>query len=1023
MQEGKDKATLGSIMTMEETHERLRPGWKKHRLAIGVGLLAIGVGSLWWQRAPLATHFIDRELSRRGVPASYRIERLTTGGATLADVVIGDPAAPDLVASRLTVNLRWGFGWANIGAINIENALLRGRLDNKGLSFGSIDRLRPKPSGEPFALPDFDLRLENTRLMLATPGGVVGVAAEGAGNLTDGFAARAAASIPRWSSPDCELSGGRARVDLMIVKRSIKLSGRARTSALVCGQFRSGRGAAFVTASLPETLTSAEGRMDLAVRRLGYDGGVVDQTMFKGGFNYASPDNVIGLNGVAAWKGLRGPDQLRAAIRQSTASLASLPPGPVAQSIAGAVARATEQSDGSAQVALNMRAGAGRLSVSNLGMRAASGAQITASGRAFSISLQDRVPRLDGRLAVSGGGLPDIGLDVRPLGRGWQMLGSIAPYAAGKARLALSPLRLDWDGAQGRLLVQATMDGPLGDGSVTGLSVPLDLRFAANEAFSLGAGGRCMTLSFRQLDTAGIRMGATRIPVCATKGDVLLAGNAGGRLSGGFGIDQIQLNGTMGDAPVTLSASKVTTAFGGSVAAPDIRFGLGPSAVKMERADGETGLRLAGLAGRSVAGGGFAGEIENAEGQIVNVPLLMDRANGRWFYRTGVLNIDAPSIRVRDAAPAKRFEPVLARDVKLSLENGVVTGDAVIAHPANDKRLALVNLTHDLSSARGKADLDVPRLVFGDDLQPEALTPLTRGIIANVGGAIEGAGQIRWSASGVSSDGSFETDGIGLSAAFGQVHNIKGRIVFDDLLGMTTPPGQIATIGEMNTGVSVKDGVVRYQLLPDQHVKVEEGRWPFAGGDLVLEPTVLDFSRPSDRIFTLTVVGLDAAQFIQQFNFRNFAVTGLFDGRLPLLFNEKGGRIVGGRLIARKPGGTLAYVGEVSEADIGGAGKLAFDALKSLKYNALVIEMDGELDGEIISTVLFNGMNEQPVNPTGSSLPVKATGLPFKFNITIRAPFRSLLNTAESFTDVRTTVRQAAPLPADAVPGAAPVQP
>src|SRR3546814_6716261 len=89
------------------------------------------------------------------------------------------------------------------------------------------------------------------------------------------------------------------------------------------------------------------------------------------------------------------------------------------------------------------------------------------------------------------------------------------------------------------------------------------------------------------------------------------------------------------------------------------------------------------------------------------------------------------------------------------------------------------------------------------------------------------------------------------------------------------------------------------------------------------------------------------------FDFRNFAVTGLFDGRLPLLFNADGGRIVGGRLIARSPGGTLAYVGEVSEADIGGAGKLAFDALKSLQYNALIIEMDGQLDGEIISTVLF----------------------------------------------------------------------
>src|SRR3546814_1613044 len=102
----------------------------------------------------------------------------------------------------------------------------------------------------------------------------------------------------------------------------------------------------------------------------------------------------------------------------------------------------------------------------------------------------------------------------------------------------------------------------------------------------------------------------------------------------------------------------------------------------------------------------------------------------------------------------------------------------------------LVSLTHNLSEGSGKADLDVPRLVFGDDLQPEELTPLTLGVIAHVGGAIEGGGQIRWSPEGVTSDGAFESDGIGLSAAFRQAHNSKGRIVFADLLGMSTTPGQ-----------------------------------------------------------------------------------------------------------------------------------------------------------------------------------------------------------------------------------------
>src|SRR3546814_17934938 len=143
----------------------------------------------------------------------------------------------------------------------------------------------------------------------------------------------------------------------------------------------------------------------------------------------------------------------------------------------------------------------------------------------------------------------------------------------------------------------------------------------------------------------------------------------------------------------------------------------------------------------------------------------------------------------------------------------------------NWKVALVLTWKHYMSAARGHASFTVWQLAVGCDHQPGELNPLTLGVIAKVGGTIKGRGDCRWSAAFVSSDGSFETDGIGVSAAFGQVHGIKGRIIFDDLLGMTTPPGQIAIIGEMNPGVSVTNGIIRYQLLPNQHVKVEDGRW------------------------------------------------------------------------------------------------------------------------------------------------------------------------------------------------------
>src|SRR3546814_7209681 len=56
-------------MTFRETQRRPAGRRRGRGLALGVALTALGVGALWWQRAPLATQLIDRELARRGVPA------------------------------------------------------------------------------------------------------------------------------------------------------------------------------------------------------------------------------------------------------------------------------------------------------------------------------------------------------------------------------------------------------------------------------------------------------------------------------------------------------------------------------------------------------------------------------------------------------------------------------------------------------------------------------------------------------------------------------------------------------------------------------------------------------------------------------------------------------------------------------------------------------------------------------------------------------------------------------------------
>jgi translocation and assembly module TamB len=265
-----------------------------------------------------------------------------------------------------------------------------------------------------------------------------------------------------------------------------------------------------------------------------------------------------------------------------------------------------------------------------------------------------------------------------------------------------------------------------------------------------------------------------------------------------------------------------------------------------------------------------------------------------------------------------------------------------------------------------------------------------------VHGSVSGEGHIAWTPDGVTSSGRFGTRDTDLAAAFGPVTGLSTEIVFTDLLNMTSAPGQIATVKSINPGVEVVDGTVRYRLLAGQRVQVDGARWPFAGGALALDPTLLDLAQDRERRLTFQVDGADAAMFLQQFDFKNLNATGVFDGTLPMIFDAKGGRIENGRLAIRQGGGSLAYVGEISQKDLGFWGNLAFGALKSLRYRSLKIAMNGPLAGEMITEVHFTGVSQGEGAKT-NFLIRRLQRLPFAFNVRIRAPCRGLLDSAQDY--------------------------
>jgi hypothetical protein len=325
-----------------------------------------------------------------------------------------------------------------------------------------------------------------------------------------------------------------------------------------------------------------------------------------------------------------------------------------------------------------------------------------------------------------------------------------------------------------------------------------------------------------------------------------------------------------------------------------------------------------------------------------------------------------------------------------------------------------VDLRHNLASGVGGANLDVPGIAFSPTgLQPEELTPITEGVVAIVRGVLRGQGRINWSGpSAVTSTGDFSTANMDLAAPFGPVTGLTTSLHFTDLLKLETAPGQVASIRSMNPGIQVDNGVIRYQLLRDQLVRVERGEWPFMGGRLILQETVLNFAGPSQKRLTFRLEGLNAKTFVDTLGFKGLEVTGVFDGVLPMIFDESGGRIVGGRLDSREPGGRFAYTGVKPQLSL--PSRIAFNLLTDLRYRSMIIRLDGDLAGEFATRVTINQIALGGEGNFAAGLVRSAfRNVPLKLNLNVNGPFRALINMSKGFRDPRQVIAPVLPFPID----------
>jgi len=733
-------------------------------------------------------------------------------------------------------------------------------------------------------------------------------------------------------------------------------------------------------------------------------------------------------------------------LREAFPEFDNAPIGPTFAQAERALDRAADRFTLSVPITIARDGDGPRLSmISSAEARAASGARLRLSPLrqdAPGLVLQWPGPALHGAVALelAGGGAPDASLLLDTVnwraGEPFDSDGTLtlANWRASGASIAADELgvtiAVQPDNAGGRIDLRgpARITGPVGDGQVRDLTPTLNVAISWGNGWRVASNTGCLPVRMGGLDAAGLSFASGDFALCPL-GGALIAADASRRLSGGFQIQRLALHGRMagpGAQPARLNAASVVGRFGGRTGAIALALEAAAPTLAIDMADDRT---LA-VAMRSVTANAQIGDSWRIDGAFaqgtLNDPALPGSVStiaGGWsaFPEDGrpVIRVAAGEALLSAHRPATDSERVLFNPLRLTnidatLRRGQIDATGAILLEARAQQIASFVAHHDVDAGVGGARVAAADIIFGPTLQPYDITERTRGLVDNVRGPASVYADINWTREAVTSVGRVRLDGVSLATAtIPIVEDVHGDILFDDLFALTTPPGQYITVRTLDPGVAVRNGRVRFQLLPHSRLAIENAEFDFAAGTLALTPTTITLGADATE-FELTLRDVDAAALLATLNIPDVTATGRLEGAFPVRLTRRSAYVHDGVIRATGDGGVLAYTGDAG-ANTTGPARIAFDALSSFRYDALSLTLDGDLNGDVISSIEFRGHNSGrpvdlgPVAPIPGLGSVTVRGVPFLFNVRVTAPFRRLAQTAATISDPTSLLNQYVP--------------
>jgi hypothetical protein len=365
---------------------------------------------------------------------------------------------------------------------------------------------------------------------------------------------------------------------------------------------------------------------------------------------------------------------------------------------------------------------------------------------------------------------------------------------------------------------------------------------------------------------------------------------------------------------------------------------------------------------------------------------------------------------VEASTEGKRFETV-AMLGEVDLARGQWTG-ALNASTLDGRPVGTMTLRHDVASGRGQADIDASKLVFAKGgLQPLGLTPLA-SVARDAEGPAAFTGSFNWAGEVLTSRGRVSTTGLDFKSPLGQVHRLKGEIVFDSLAPLTSPPGQVLTIDSIDAIVPIQS-VQASLALGAEALRLEAATFEASKGKVTLEPLDVPLDGKGVIKGVVNIAGLDLGQLVAGSSLADkVKVEAVVDGRLPFEAGPAGFRFVDGKVYAVGPGrlsiarealtGVQAGQGGVDpndpltvkkDAPVNAIQDFAYQAMENLSFSTLeagvsstdkgrlgvLFHIKGEHDPKVVEKAriglmeLLNGSAFQRRIPLPAKTPVDLT--------------------------------------------------